>query len=582
MRIRKALYVAATVAVAAGLSFTPLPASAAPASVDALRPGIPPTAMPACQPPAQSGGWDRRDIISNGTPGTNAGIPIRSFILRLGEPCVYGEEGGPYEGEIALSMLDRTPPVPMVDGDGDGEDDPPPTPAGPCNRLWTGGDLTAALVESVTTLCNESVPAYLNNPVLYQAAPGMKPFRALPEMAGTERTDRVEIDWAGNPAAGDLFTDVERAFRVVLFCESAAGVRSTTPDESTPIVWRPTNGNPAHPFDVSCSATNRKPWAVALTTNASGLDGKPSGIGVFYGVVWMHGSDAATPDEFNGGAYWGGTQGAAIAYGNMASVAFPTPSAAYCSNTYDGADEFQRVMVNQSFVYAGTGADDFGKSLSYRTHIDAAECPYLVRFEFVVCTYEGYGSDPDCQVYTWTADRFRASTAYPGGTPEEQLCTANPNLPGCYEVLNPVVRDGTKFDEACPDPPMPEWLSFNWLPDVIGYFAHCLFVPLNGFDRLNWVSSAWDRSPMGDIAGTVSAAANSFAVAETCGVIVNGTGTIVPIVLDTCAWSSWAGPIKPALTAGVFVMFGLFALSFVARTTVGIINRRTPDPLEGH
>lgn len=144
---------------------------------------------------------------------------------------------------------------------------------------------------------------------------------------------------------------------------------------------------------------------------------------------------------------------------------------------------------------------------------------------------------------------------------------------GCAEFLDTIYPDGgwgTQFDIVCASPPPFEWLSFTWLPAFMEHYTNCLFVPQEGFP-VGQVQAAISESAIGQTQQLVSEFRQRLPGSDTCGVIVNGNGTILNgFVIDTCSWS-WAPPIK-SFVGGAVICFAVISGAFLIIRTVTRTN----------
>jgi hypothetical protein len=119
----------------------------------------------------------------------------------------------------------------------------------------------------------------------------------------------------------------------------------------------------------------------------------------------------------------------------------------------------------------------------------------------------------------------------------------------------------------------------------MGFYAHCLWVPLNGWDPQHKLADAWGASALGHVAQPVSNAISALAIPDNqCGPLVPVTNSVLTnrFSLDTCTWNALPafGQFRAALTWIIPLGFGMWAVGFLIQLIAGIINRNTPSPLE--
>jgi len=161
------------------------------------------------------------------------------------------------------------------------------------------------------------------------------------------------------------------------------------------------------------------------------------------------------------------------------------------------------------------------------------------------------------------------------------ICTQANAHPDCVYLGNPDNVDGSSFSQVCAYAPVFTWGDWSWLKDFVGHYARCLTVPINGWDRENEIGPAWEKGAGGEISGQLTQLGNQIAIAETCGSLMQGTGSWAALSINTCSWNSWGGTLKGVLSIGVLMAGGFFIVGFVVRTILGVVSRKTPSPIAG-
>lgn len=262
--------------------------------------------------------------------------------------------------------------------------------------------------------------------------------------------------------------------------------------------------------------------------------------------------------------------------------------------------------------YNGSAGGDFAPSMNSRT-VSASlwgppvtntptplnnKCPYLVSITLNLTTYTGPNSigidgnpNPGVTVNSaiiWSADTWYGATSvnyYAPVDPEQQVCRVGGVAVSdqCPFVLGSAGGvDGTDPNQVCGNAPTPIWLDLGWLNKWIFYMAQCLFRPANGFDRGQWVSTAWSQGAGGTISASLNSVSHAFSIAESCGVILNtgGSGPIPNFSINTCSWSAWSS-VKTVIGIGVSALFAFWLIRFLLGTIIGVVNRRTTNPIAG-
>lgn len=212
-------------------------------------------------------------------------------------------------------------------------------------------------------------------------------------------------------------------------------------------------------------------------------------------------------------------------------------------------------------------------------------CNYLVSMKTKYCTFASHlASSRFCATYTWTAETWFGGTAgYKDGITtkdgQASVCAVNSQHADCVYLGNTAGVDGSSFAAVCAYAPVLAWGDWGWLKDFVGHYARCLTVPVNGWDRESRIGPAWEQGAGGEITGQLRQLGTTIDIAETCGNLVEGNGTWDGLDINTCTWSSWAGTLKFVIHTGVLVAGAFFIVSFVTRTLLGVVTRKTPSPI---
>jgi len=215
----------------------------------------------------------------------------------------------------------------------------------------------------------------------------------------------------------------------------------------------------------------------------------------------------------------------------------------------------------------------------------AGSCAYLVKLNYSVChVLPDAVPNPTkvCEIWEWTAERWWQDTEYTGndgrGFETEVLCNSGEILQAqiCVDVDPNGLVDGTDFDVACEGAPVPEWLSFDWLPATIAHYGRCMWEPLNGWDPGDKIGSAVEDSSVGDLVEEVEALPAGWSISESCGVIGGGDIPYIgTLAVNTCDWS-WAGTVKTLLGWALVIGFAWWAIGYVGSLYSGIVGLRSP------
>lgn len=539
--------------------------------------GAPPYALPPCTlPDAETGGWNLRDGVATGTRFEDE-TPVRPRHYRLGEPCF--DDNGFSDPVLALPVRLTDIPVDILDEDEDGEDD--------------GGGGEPTLVGQPSTSINTSAAGWTGTIAAYVSGTRVstgQAFRAtcfeVEDSSGTPITTGAHsfsyvTDETGTGGAGSMTTTISGTF-------TGGGPSWGCPDGTT------------HAF---LQQNNPLPWIAWMYWPKALAGGE-----TYAGTV----GECLTDPEFDcqhgqpiflsavgGHGFYGGTQSATMQFGAWPGdwLGVDEISAVTCSTSYSGGTETVVEMehaigspgdsAEPPVVVDGVATEWSLWQMKY-PDVDITEsgCDYLVAIEMWVCTHVLYalGGIPQygCFLHEWTAERWADNNAYAGPdgeTPEEHICTLYPETPGCYEVINPPYVDGTDFDVACAGAPEPTWAVWDWLFPWVGHMVQCLFVPINGWDRLGWVETAWQSGAGGDMTDTIAALGDALVVEGGCGVILEGDVLGSDVEIDTCSWS-WANAGRVMLYWLIIITGCFAAVMFLMKSIFGIIDGRTPTPFD--
>lgn len=556
--------------------------------------GVPPSALPDCTgTPPETGGWAVRDVLATGTRFEHP-APVRPRNIRLGEPCFDGE--GLSDPVLAIPFRLTDIPVEMVDLDEDGMDDggPEGSPATCTTYPTAAATPTEAELLSMATLCTGITAAWLSatgsNP------PGFPQFATGDSYEVTvtsEDSDDVLVEYE---TITPLSSGQTQGGALRLWCRSNVGV--LTVDENISVTWSTTVPTSSH---LDCSHTTDV--AEYVTWSRWTPDGVSAGQAMTM-LAYFGAGSFPTDGTTSYTGFYGGSQAAQFQFG-----AWPSPEPGV---PFEGVDSQSVILCSGTYTADVTTSHDFENGVTsygeppvivdgeatewqiWQNHypgsptdpgsVYLSNCPYLVEIQMWVCTYVDHpiAGVPQygCQLLVWDADRWRDRNPYQGGdagTDEEAICDLLPDTPGCFDVLNPTPIDGTDFDVACAGAPEPTWAVWDWLFPWVGHMARCLFVPLNGWDRLGWVESAWQGGAGGDLSDTMSALGDALVIDGGCGALLDGNVMGADVELDTCSWE-WAAGGRTLLFWFITIMGGIAAIIFLARTIFGLIDGRTPTP----
>lgn len=531
---RYAAVAVAAVFVSLGVIVPAGPASAA---------GVPTAALPACSGDVgPTGGWLVRDMVSTGTNETNP-APVRPRNARLGEPCFDTE--GFVDPVLAVPVTLSDVPV-----DGVGED---------------GVDATELCATNDPTNCGH--------------------FTGFGYVTATPTDRRVCMFFVGDNSPAQQIT---------------LRVGGTGPGGGA------TNGG----YTVSGAKTTYTGGTVTCPGGSNAV--LPYSCGVTACVdqttapwEWRYGSVSSANSDWTGNMIpfgsgvdlFAGTQAAHYVFGAGSMFGISDPGEAVCSTDYGatstttidleghglgnpGTRDEPPVLDEDGNPTAWTIWDHFWPADELSGGVYESNCAYLVSIRLWVCAFTGHSvTEYGCLEFRWSADRFRVRTPYPEGEPTDVICDLFPDSPGCFDIVNPPYIDGTDFDVVCAGAPEPTWAVWDWLFPWVGHMLGCLFIPVNGPDRLGWVAAAWEGSAGGSIGEVFTAVGNSFAITGGCGNIMDADVMGVDFQMDTCSWT-WAALGKQALYWLIVITGCLAAVFFIFRSVLAIVNTRMPVPFD--
>jgi hypothetical protein len=211
-----------------------------------------------------------------------------------------------------------------------------------------------------------------------------------------------------------------------------------------------------------------------------------------------------------------------------------------------------------------------------------APCDRLVSIKLTVCV-KTKATILGCKVMNWGAERFVAKTPYASATADPKtnwqhdLCMADKRGTECADHVK---VDGTSFEDVCSTPPPTAWLNWDWLAPTIGYYGKCLFFPQNGFDPDSRIQTTFAKSSVGTMQDSLVRITSTFNYSSRCGIIADGRGTIVPVVINTCDWGSKYDGIRSLLAVGLWLGFGWWAVNFIRGTITGVITGENTTPID--
>lgn len=153
------------------------------------------------------------------------------------------------------------------------------------------------------------------------------------------------------------------------------------------------------------------------------------------------------------------------------------------------------------------------------------------------------------------------------------VCVVNPAAAQC-DVVNrwAPYQAAASFDKVCAGAPGAVWNDWSWIPEWMGHYTRCLFVPKAGFpvDPVRW---ELENSSLGEVFDASNRAVSALPRGETCGVIFDSDIAGVPFRLDTCAWSAWSSA-KQYIGMAMMILAGVAGLNLL----VGVFTNREMRP----
>jgi hypothetical protein len=262
-----------------------------------------------------------------------------------------------------------------------------------------------------------------------------------------------------------------------------------------------------------------------------------------------------------------------------------------CAPRFDspGTDQFQifstSILVSDGVenylptdLTAGTGWTRTANVNLFGSGATVATCPTLVYFDLSVCVYvlPNGVTDKSCTLTRWEASLYQRSHNYGDGvgTPPVWLCTLDSTQQGCYPILHPPVIDGSSPAVCDGAPSILEAGAF------VLHYARCLFVPVNGWDRLGLFGDAWESSSVGGVTEALSALPTAFSFAETCGTLIDASDLEqFPIVVSSCSWLPYSAPIKLIVGLLLTAGFAFWYVPLVVSIVTSPATKKLPVPL---
>ena len=264
----------------------------------------------------------------------------------------------------------------------------------------------------------------------------------------------------------------------------------------------------------------------------------------------------------------------------------------FCSST-EWSNTAPTIIVgtggtNGSVQSGQTGSFSFSPFLNFFT---SGTCNFIQKIEVPICVY-GPGSNPGwvCTMMTWTSERAFRDPFYPVSNPQLDICKVRPDHSDCVYILPDDNIDGTDFDVVCANQPMfevPDWDGFNkWVPYLvdwwnaaIAHYGRCLFVPVNGFDRDDYVYNQWVRIGINQASESIQDALFGWSFYEACGSLITFPLAGSPVAINTCDIpASVANPIKQVIQIVVGIGSLLGYVYFGSRIVTGVANRKIVSP----
>jgi hypothetical protein len=210
-------------------------------------------------------------------------------------------------------------------------------------------------------------------------------------------------------------------------------------------------------------------------------------------------------------------------------------------------------------------------------------CNRLSAVSVNVCGIQNndFAAGQRCTRFVWKAETWWNQGLYTDPTRITDLCKTKTGKTS-VDCAFIGTGDGTTFEAACPDVPPLSATDWSTLPTWFGYMAGCLFLPLNGFDPLGLLPAAWAGTAGGQVLQPLGDMFAAYHISETCGVIWNvpAHGFWPAINMNTCSWS-WAAGLKGFLYAFIIAVGYYGVVRFIISIVVGLMNKKTPHPLEG-
>jgi hypothetical protein len=217
----------------------------------------------------------------------------------------------------------------------------------------------------------------------------------------------------------------------------------------------------------------------------------------------------------------------------------------------------------------------------------ATNCPYVVSLELYINGIEYSNTTLTGDDMFWSAENWYDKAPYPPqSTYDKQMC--NGTQGAAVSALDCVwtglgsVGENADLSFMCDGAPAASWSSFDWIGPTIDFYSKCLWQPFpNWWDRSGAIATAWNNGPMGSVNTTIDSVVQSYQVTGGCGVLFSvPSGSLLQgFSVDTCAWNSWAAPVKVALGIWVGIWAATWIIQFVISTIIGVVNRRTPTPV---
>jgi len=520
--------------VVSALAFALLPVI--PASAE----GVPPGPLGECLNDAQDrGGWAIRDFDSYGTDN-ESDTPVRPRHLTLGEPCMSDTDDWSIpliQSELKFSEEDRD----------DIWNDP--TDAG----YASGGEICKTYGGGTRCLFIQGGGTFIGKP--YYCA------FVSPNQTGAD--GQWFATWTGGAKSAISFGNATGLCNVTFPGYELLGV----------FLFSSQGGSTAR-TGIECIMT-----AVTLNcgdTGTSAVNLNPANPGTILGYqsslsrIGKYGPlDGTGKAEFTCSSTRSGST----------SVIASTVTYTSGEWTAEGPYQFGLPIVD------GSGVTQWERTDLMKFGPTATTCKYLSAITLTVCVYVSNGPDGySCNTTEWLFDKWQLGPLYEPLVPQEQICehVTNGGMDAdCERYLYPERKDYSTYADACPNPPEPAWLDFGWLPEFVAYHAKCLFVPQGGADADGSVRAKVAASSIGQLASIFTTFNTALTYSGGCGVVASYSGPSgFSFSMNTCDLESFSG-VKPYLSAVLWIAFGFWSIWFVAAILLGIINRRSPNPMGG-